>query len=248
MSELALYFLIYVMLFRLAIIAAGITSIVLGYRLFCKGIWGDKSGEGANLNANLGNATVTFQNAAPGTFFALFGVITIGFMFINSPEFSSETLQQVTPKISETLPTSDESQPPVKMILRGEQNLAQALEEQVNSCQNYYEKKQIKQSISTCRQATSVEALNLLAWMYQEQNQLETALPLAQAAIALDEKYTEALHTLAVIWCKKHDYEKAIQWLNQAIVLEPNAEIKQQFTTDLANFHQQKCDITNTVF
>jgi hypothetical protein len=39
MIEIALPFIIYVTVFRLAIIAAGIISIILGYRLFCRGVW-----------------------------------------------------------------------------------------------------------------------------------------------------------------------------------------------------------------
>lgn len=241
MSDLALYFLMYVMLFRLAIIAVGMTSIVLGYRLFCKGIWGEKSGEGGSgFDAKIGPATVTFQNAAPGTFFALFGVITIGFMFVHAPELSLETLQQVTAP-----PRSSES-PPVKMIMRGgEANFSQALEEQIHVCEEAYEEKQLDQAIAACREITSVKVLNLLAWMYQAQHQLEMALPLAQAAIALDDKNSDVLHTVAIIWCKKQQYEEASQWLNKAIALESDAEIKQRFTADLENFRQQKCEVSN---
>jgi tetratricopeptide (TPR) repeat protein len=189
---------------------------------------------------------VTFQNAAPGTFFALFGVITIGFMFINSPELSFETLQQVTsPKIPDTSTLSGSQLPSNKLNIRGKQDFAQALEAQINLCEDHYSNKQVDKAITTCRETLSIEALNRLAWMYQERNQLEITLPLAQSAVALDERYSGALHTLAIIWCKKHHYEEAIEWLEQAIRLESKAEIKQKFIRDLENIRQQKCEISS---
>ena len=75
-------FIIYLILFRLAIITAGAISIVLGYRLFCKGIgWTERSGKGTDASAKVGHFSFTLKNAAPGTCFALFGVVLISVMF-----------------------------------------------------------------------------------------------------------------------------------------------------------------------
>ena len=71
---------LYMIFFRLALIATGITCIVLGYRLFILGVYPsaakgkDKDDE---VSAEVGGAKFTMKNAAPGTSFALFGVIII---------------------------------------------------------------------------------------------------------------------------------------------------------------------------
>lgn len=59
-------------LFKLAVIGAGITFVVLGYRLFCLGVRGtsDVKGEGHGFQ-------LTFKRAAPGSIFALFGCLLI---------------------------------------------------------------------------------------------------------------------------------------------------------------------------
>ena len=86
------YFIIYLIIFRLAIIAAGILTVFWGYRLFCKGIWpaGDKS----TFDAKLANARFTLKNAAPGTFFALFGIIVISIMlYQGNPELTLKNVK-----------------------------------------------------------------------------------------------------------------------------------------------------------
>ena len=76
---------VYLALFRLSIIAVGAMSIFLGYKLFVQGIFAPDGGEGSGLEAELGTTKFALKNAAPGTFFALFGVIVISVMIINSP-------------------------------------------------------------------------------------------------------------------------------------------------------------------
>jgi len=70
--EVTSAFLIYVTLFRLAIIGAGIVSIFLGYRLFVKGVWPDiVGGQGTDVDAKISGSSLTVKNAAPGTCFSL---------------------------------------------------------------------------------------------------------------------------------------------------------------------------------
>jgi hypothetical protein len=82
--DLAAGFLIYATLFRLAIIAAGVFAIVLGYKLFVRGVMPEGRTEG-ELDA--GQIRLTVKNAAPGTCFALFGAAMVGVMLIQgNPE------------------------------------------------------------------------------------------------------------------------------------------------------------------
>jgi hypothetical protein len=82
--DLTAEFLIYATLFRLAIIGAGVFAIVLGYKLFVRGVMPDGRTEG-ELHA--GEIRLTVKNAAPGTCFALFGATMVSVMLIQgNPE------------------------------------------------------------------------------------------------------------------------------------------------------------------
>ena len=100
MMDIALPFIIYATFFRLAIITVGIISIILGYRLFCTSPLPDKeSPDGTAFEARIAGSHYILKNAAPGTFFALFGVIIISVMLVKgSPELIFETLNDVSSK------------------------------------------------------------------------------------------------------------------------------------------------------
>ncbi|MCW5213309.1 hypothetical protein VU04_10420, partial [Desulfobulbus sp. TB] len=85
-------FYIYALMFRLAIIAAGIVSIVLGYKLFADGA---VSEGGTDVNAQADRFKLILRNAAPGTIFAAFGAFIIAVMlFQGNPELVLKDVQQ----------------------------------------------------------------------------------------------------------------------------------------------------------
>ncbi|MCI5141632.1 MAG: hypothetical protein D3909_07870 [Candidatus Electrothrix sp. ATG1] len=85
-------FFIYALTFRLAIITAGIVSIVLGYKLFVRGV-APEGGTDVNAEAGPSQVKLTFHNAGPGLGFALFGAVVIGIMlFQGNPSFFMEFL------------------------------------------------------------------------------------------------------------------------------------------------------------
>jgi len=85
-------YLIYAALYRLGVIAAGVVCVVLGYRLFLKGVSGGS--DGTSAEASVGNFELSISNAAPGTCFALFGAALIVAMVVEAPpSFSSSTGQ-----------------------------------------------------------------------------------------------------------------------------------------------------------
>jgi hypothetical protein len=75
---------LYLLLYKMASIIAGTACTYMGYQLFLAGILSP-----ATLEATRGNATLILQNAAPGTFFALFGTIIIGFAVFRGLRFES---------------------------------------------------------------------------------------------------------------------------------------------------------------
>jgi hypothetical protein len=86
--DLTLSFLFYASIYRLAIVAVGVVAIVLGYRLFIRGVM-----PGGNTEARVvaGDVKLTLSNAAPGTCFALFGAFVICVMlYQTNPELLLE--------------------------------------------------------------------------------------------------------------------------------------------------------------
>ena len=66
-------FFLYAIVFRLAIIAAGTVSIILGYRLFTIGSQTEnETSRETTFDAKMAGLEFALKNAAPGTFFALF--------------------------------------------------------------------------------------------------------------------------------------------------------------------------------
>ena len=72
---------LYVLVWRLCVLACGLVSIILGYRLFKLGF---TTREG-KLEAGLGSKTIKVSQFAPGTFFALFGAVIIANLVLTSP-------------------------------------------------------------------------------------------------------------------------------------------------------------------
>lgn len=72
---------VYVLIWRLCVLACGLVSIVLGYRLFMSGFAAHES----SLEAGVGGNSLKLGNVAPGTFFALFGAAIIATLVWTSP-------------------------------------------------------------------------------------------------------------------------------------------------------------------
>lgn len=89
-------FIVYLTCYRLAVIAAGIICIVLGYKLFVRGVFpsrGESKTNSEELKAEFGNMRLTLINAAPGTAFALFGMTMIVAMsVVGGPKMTLELL------------------------------------------------------------------------------------------------------------------------------------------------------------
>ncbi|CAK8718446.1 MAG: hypothetical protein CDV28_10857 [Candidatus Electronema aureum] len=121
-------FLVYAALFRLAIIATGVAAIVLGYKLFLRGVMGEG---GTNVNAEAGPIKLTLHNAGPGGVFALFGAgIIIVMLSQGSPELLMKDMSQLTvspPDMNQKPAHQQASQPEKRDVstalqIRGENN------------------------------------------------------------------------------------------------------------------------------
>lgn len=216
--EVVTVFTIYLILFRLAIIAAAVVSIILGYRLFCKGVWPDAgSGKGTSVDAKIAGSGFTLKNAAPGTCFAMFGVLIIAIMFARGgPELTLKSLE-------------DAAQGDVKiqqLKLRGGEK--SGLEAATLKGRYFEEKKDTKNAIFAYEEAVALmaEPMNQLAWLYQEQGKLEGALLLSRMATRLSQNNANYLDTLAEVLFKTGEREEAIDVMEKAARLNPKYKNK----------------------
>lgn len=216
--EVVTVFTIYLILFRLAIIAAAVVSIILGYRLFCKGVWPDAgSGKGTSVDTKIAGSGFTLKNAAPGTCFAMFGVLIIAIMFARGgPELTLKSLE-------------DAAQGDVKiqqLKLRGGEK--SGLEAATLKGRYFEEKKDTKNAIFAYEEAVALmaEPMNQLAWLYQEQGKLEGALLLSRMATRLSQNNANYLDTLAEVLFKTGEREEAIDVMEKAARLNPKYKNK----------------------
>ncbi|MBW2737882.1 MAG: tetratricopeptide repeat protein [Deltaproteobacteria bacterium] len=216
--EVVTVFTIYLILFRLAIIAAAVVSIILGYRLFCKGVWPDAgSGKGTSVDAKIAGSGFTLKNAAPGTCFAMFGMLIIAIMFAKGgPELTLKSLE-------------DAAQGDVKiqqLKLRGGEK--SGLEAATLKGRYFEEKKDTKNAIFAYEEAVALmaEPMNQLAWLYQEQGKLEGALLLSRMATRLSQNNANYLDTLAEVLFKTGEREEAIDVMEKAAMLNPKYKNK----------------------
>ena len=167
-------FFLYAIVFRLAVIAAGTVSIVLGYRLFTRGIQtGPANSADATFNAKVAGQEFALKNAAPGTFFALFGVIIISIMVIQG-------LPRLTLKPLTDAQRAGNSAQPGELTLRsGAPPASNKFDNAVQKGLEYDRQNDTANAVTSYEEAMTEAAapMNQLAWDYLQQGKVEDALP-----------------------------------------------------------------------
>ena len=212
-------FLVYVTAFRLALIAAGVVSMVLGYNLFIRGICTAGTKE-SSIDFKAAGSTLSLKNAAPGTCFGVFGVVLISVMLVQgSPQLTYEMMQK----------TSEADNPitSAKLELRGAEtpDTFSALIERGTA----YEKAGDQpHAAAVYQQALSGLALpmNQLAWIYCQQSKTDQALPLARMAAQIDPENPAVLDTLAEVLARHGERSEALKWLEKAAGLDSRYQAK----------------------
>jgi tetratricopeptide (TPR) repeat protein len=214
---------LYLLFFRLSLIAAGMLSLVLGYRLLLKGYTlrqefpsPSETLNGTEITAQFGEGEFKVRNAAPGTCFAAFGVILISNMLFFSPAgityVSSNSDTNSTNK-SET-------------TMRGgiSNNIASLTETAVK----HHDKNEIKEAKHAYEKAIKIMArpMNHLSWLYLQQNQPKEAQTLANIAVSLSPENEEFIHTLAIAQCKLKNIEESKKLMERIKSLEPKKQYK----------------------
>lgn len=165
-------------MFRLSIVAAGIFSTYLGYRLLLKGL--GVHGGATEATAKMGRLQLSLRRLTPGTVFALFGMSLLVVMVHEGiPEYRDQT----SPAAS-------------TLILRGPQDLSAAAFKQADELLK-------KGDLPAARRAyeRSLEPLasatNNLAWTLLSGSHTEEAVVLSRFASAVGSENEDYLNTYA---------------------------------------------------
>lgn len=235
--DLSTSFLIYATLFRLAVIAAGVLIIVLGYRLFLQGL-ASKDETDAALEG--GGFKLTLKNAAPGTSFALFGAVLISVMVIQgSPELDITTAAPGTIGASAELGQGAGSLrlrgdgsaavvPPARPQLResaastSERLLQAGIQKELqNDFSGALEAYHLALSMPGLPLPLLVNPLNQMAWVYQQQAEPNLALPLALLAQQIDPASIVVMDTLARVYVQLEQFDKAQKLVDRVLQIDP---------------------------
>jgi len=228
--DLATSFLIYATLFRLAVIAAGVLIIVLGYRLFLQGL---ASSDETDASIEGGGFKLTLKNAAPGTSFALFGAVLISVMVIRgSPELDITAAAPDAGAVTATSPLYE------RLKLRGEPTREQVSAFAVAASEQLLQagiRKERQEDFSGALEAYHlalslpgqppshlVSPLNQMAWIYQQQAEPELALPLANLAHQINPSSILVMDTLARVHVQLEQFDKAQVLLDRVLQIDPD--------------------------
>jgi len=233
--KIEIFFFIYAIIFRISVLIAGIISIIIGYKLFLKGLYSEHISNNANLDASIGEWKITLKNAGPGTFFALFGLIIIHSMIQNgNPELviekysNKEKLFQpsevVKADVAKSTTTQDKSS--TNNIIH--KSSYRNIDEECQYCNildsvTHYRNQNDENLIKTYKNALELTCvpLNELAWLwFKNDNNLEDALILTESAIIFNPKDATYWDTKAEILFKLKRYQKAYDAIEQASKLD----------------------------
>ncbi|KPA11362.1 conserved hypothetical protein, membrane [Candidatus Magnetomorum sp. HK-1] len=213
-------FVIYLAFFRLGIIAVGAICIILGYRLFIKGIESGKKKENeTSINAKFGKWRFVLNDAAPGTCFALFGSMIICFMlYSGGPEMTLTQIRENAVGEGTQKVCSGKDEFSVQLRSEDQSPISSAL-----NTGSFYAQTNPSKAINSYKKAVNLMAspMNYLAWHYQEQGKLDLALALSGLAVQLYPENAAYLDTLATVYTKKGKPGEAKKYLQKAAQLDP---------------------------
>lgn len=183
---------LYLIVVKLGVIAAGIVSILCGYRLFLVGAFGQAPGQShTDVGARLGVMQVSLKSAAPGTCFALFGAFIIMVMVFSAPPEVHQTHTKATFPVGGTKETLDET-------MRGSVSTFDVQVQKAMGAEKAGDKQSAIRNYESALRLVA-EPLNNLAVLYHHAGRTAEALSLAQLATQFAPNEPEFLKTLKEI-------------------------------------------------
>jgi len=226
-------FLNYLAAYRLSIIGVGALSIILGYRLFCKGLYPHSETETTEFQAKIGDSEFSLTSAGPGLFFALFGVIVISVMIaqgnpeliLNKSSREAKTESHNTLKYENVSPSTQDSTQ-VELTMRGNHDKNDTIQNKINQGIQMERDGNIDNAIALYREALlrTTPAMNGLAWLYftEYNDKLTLAKNLSFLSVQLNPKEANYWDTYAEILFKEKQYRLALSAKKRAADLDPS--------------------------
>jgi len=192
-----LFGILYLALVRVSIIAAGIISIVCGYRLFLTGVFQvHPKTPPTEVSGRFSGGEFKLKTAAPGTCFALFGAgLIVAMIAMTPPEFGRSRMASVS--------STGETTVAEELKMRGQATAMADIVEQAKREERAGNKAKAIQLYERSLRLIA-EPMNNLAWLYHEKGRNKEALALAQLAIQLAPNEPEFTDTLK----KVRDYDR----------------------------------------
>jgi len=227
-------FLAYLATYRLSIIGVGALSILLGYRLFCKGLYPQSEVESTEFQAKIGDSEFSLTSAGPGLFFGLFGVIVIFIMIAQgNPELTlkKNSNEKTEPQKIFKDESSPQDLPQVELTMRGKQDNVDTIQDKINQGIQKEGEGHIDEAIALYKAALllTTPAMNGLAWLYFEEkgeDKLIFAKKLSNLSVLLNPKDANYWDTYADILFKEKEYQAALSAIKNAVALDPSYKKK----------------------
>jgi len=224
-------FYLYAIFFRLSIIVSGIICIIIGYRLFCKGLYTKPTGQDkTQLSAKIGDAELSLKNAGPGTIFAFFGLVIIFTMIVQgNPKLtitnqvptrqSDQAHSHIKTKKGRVSKSSDSTQIATSYQIEtrsgSPEDAITFFNDKIATAQTYQKNNQYSEAITEYISAlkTTSNHLNELAFLLSIEGpqKYDDAIHIISTAIFLKPTDTNILDTRATIYEKIGDNQKAKQ-------------------------------------
>lgn len=231
MGDIINNYMIYTLIFRLAVVAVGLVSIVLGYKLFTHESGFSKSSN-QEFSASSGNAKLSLKGVGSGSLFSLFGIGLICTMVVtHRPEFVLEEIKNQS-QPEETIERNSVSNN-YRYRFKGDRSnlddIAVCLNNYIADIDGSVLDKQTKienyqkiaESCSNRIFKILFDSFNELALLHIEVGEINKALELARLCSLLyptDEYY---LDTLANIYIVLKEYEKAYVYAKKSVEIAP---------------------------
>jgi tetratricopeptide (TPR) repeat protein len=213
-------FLLYALLFRAGIIAAGLYAMRLGQVLLRES---NRRGSAAHDNrssaeTSLPGFRIRLTNVTSGTIFALFGAVLVVAMVIQGNPQRTVTRQDKPGEVAETVSMRGAPGGAIESLIEDGKNAekARSLPDAEKSYRSALEK--------------TAPAMNSLAWIYAQEGKAPQGRVFASAAVELDSDNPHYLDTLAEAEFRAGNRDLALQAIEKA------AQLNASFQPRLAEF------------
>jgi tetratricopeptide (TPR) repeat protein len=174
--------------------------------------------DGTTVEAELGGTRLTVKHAAPGTCFALFGVLIIGWMLTaDPPEVTINNLKEGTTSTMRGGGPVTEAQ----AVSTGE--AGSTIDTLMQEGIQFEQQGDTKKAKGKYQEALGLAGapMNALAWLEQQNGNLDEATVLARLAVRLNPQEARYFDTLAVTLCKLGQGDEAFEVMRKAATLNP---------------------------